>query len=238
MGLGLWVCGCGGSSETDAAGEASVAGETSSGDATGTMTGSDPGVPRPGCGENLLEDPGFEDGSSGVAWDHTSALFGTPICDASCTEDVGANPFSGRWWVWFGGVAQPDIASVQQSVLIPEGNVVLRFRFSVNAASGSGNDVFSVALDGKTLLEISDANAASYGGWRVVEQEIPSYADGGEHRLSFEAVLSGRGLTNFFLDDVELLLCGQEEPGTSGSSSSQSGTTEALATSGADSSSR
>ena len=225
IGLGVLAGGCGdSSSESAVSGSSSGTAELTSTDATTGLTDPDSGAVPPGCGENLLEDPGFEGGSENSAWVDASILFDTPICDANCTDDVGANPFSGSWWVWFGGVAQADSASVRQTVLIPEGSVVLRFGFSVNAGSGTGNDVFSVLLDGEeTLLQVDDRQAGSYAGWRVEELDIPSgYADGAEHELSFEATLAGVGLTSFFVDDVELRLC-EQVTGSSSSSSSSTG---------------
>lgn len=222
VGLGLWVSGCGDSSSELDSTESSLGTADGTSTAPGTSTDDpDTGVAPPGCGDNLLEDPGFEGGAESSVWAPDSALFDTPICDASCTDDVGANPFSGDWWVWFGGVAQADTASVRQTVLIPEGNAIVRFRFSINAASGTGNDVFSVVLDEDTPFQVSDAMVGSYGGWRIVEVDVSSYADGGEHELSFAASLAGVGMTSFFVDDVELLLC--ETEGTSSSSSSSSG---------------
>lgn len=239
-GVGLLASACVGSpSQTATVGSSSGTAESTSAGSTTATDASDTGVAPPGCGENLLGDPGFEDGTPNSVWGEESALFATPVCDAGCTDDVGANPFTGSWWVWFGGVAQPDTARVWQRVVIPEGNAILRFRFSLNAASGTGNDVFSVMLDEETLLEVSDAQAASYGGWRVVEVDIPpSFVDGGEHTLSFGATLSGVGVTNFFLDDVELLLCELDSSSSSSSSSGDDGTTGLSATSSADASGR
>lgn len=241
-GLGLLVSGCvDSSSETDTLGSSSGTANATSADATTSINDSDSGAVPPGCGDNLLEDPGFEGGASNSGWFHDSELFGTPICDSNCTDDIGANPFSGSWWVWFGGVAQPDVASVRQVVLIPQGNAaIVRFRFSLNAASGTGNDLFSVVLDEETIFEdtifmVSDADAASFGGWRVVEEDISRFADGREHVLSFEATLTGVGVTNFFVDDVEVLLCEQDGSSSSDSSSSED-TGAAASTSGADTS--
>ena len=193
---------------------------------------SDTGSLLEGCGENLLADPGFEGGSPNEAWTAESDLFGTPICSVDCTDDVGAGPFVGDWWVWFGGVAQPDNAFVRQTVLIPEGMAMLRFGFSVNAGSGTGNDVFTVSIDEMTQLQIKDTEAESYGGWRLVEADVSSFADGGEHVLSFSASIAGAGVTNFFIDEVELLPCddassssGTTDQGTTGSAEPTSSTT-------------
>ncbi|MBV1859876.1 MAG: hypothetical protein KUG77_15800 [Nannocystaceae bacterium] len=225
IGLELLALGCGGSSSRSAgAGSSSGGADATSSDPGTTHDEADSGLVPPGCGDNLLEDPGFEGGTPNPAWGDESLLFETPICDAGCTDDVGANPFTGSWWVWFGGVARPDTASVSQMVVIPEGNVMLRFGFSLNAGSGTGNDVFSVVLDEDSLLlQVRDTEVGSYGGWRVVELDISSHADGGEHRLVFGASIAGVGVTNFFVDDVELLLCESESSSSSTASSTISG---------------
>lgn len=222
IGLGTLALGCGDSSaETMSASSVSETADATSAAETTSSTGPETGVLPPGCAENLLEDPGFEGGVAGGAWEGASDLFDTPICDSTCTDDVGASPFSGNWWVWFGGVAQPDEASVFQRVTIPEGNATLRFGFSINAGAGTGDDDFSVVIDDTTHLQINDAQAGSYAGWRVVELDVSSAADGEEHTLSFVASITGAGVTNFFVDDVELLLC--EEEGTSSSTSTGAG---------------
>lgn len=190
------------------------AGATSD-DSTTSAGSSESGAALEGCGENLLGDPGFEGGSPNEVWVAESDLFGTPICSIDCTDDVGAGPFVGDWWVWFGGLAQPDTAFVRQSVSIPEGMAMLRFGFSVNAGAGTGNDVFTVSVDEMTQLQITDAEAESYGGWRLVEVDVSSFADGEEHVLSFSASIAGVGVTNFFVDEVELRSC---EDGSSSSS--------------------
>lgn len=187
---------------------------------TVTAGDSDSGGMLDGCGENLLVDPGFEGGSPSDAWMEDSPLFGTPICSASCTEDVGAGPFVGNWWVWFGGVAEADTPSVRQTVVIPDGRAMLRFGFSINAGAGTGNDVFSVRVDEETQIAVSDAEVAAYGGWRIVELDISSFADGGEHTLELSANITGVGVTNFFVDEVELLACDEVSGTSSGGSTS------------------
>ncbi len=223
IGLALFGLGCDSSADGMTSGSVSGTADATSTGQTTSSTGPETGAVAPGCGENLLEDPGFEGGTASEAWDDDSELFGTPICDATCTDDVGANPFTGDWWVWFGGVAQPDTASVRQQVFIPEGNAVLRFGFSVNAGAGTGNDAFVVVVDDdQQQLRVTDAQAVSNGGWRIIELDMSRFADGAEHTLSFEATISGAGVTNFFIDDVELLLC--DDAGSSGGTGTGDGT--------------
>lgn len=218
--------------------EANGGGTTGMGEPASTsvspITAGDP-LPA-GCGDNLLVDPGFEGGVPNAAWEDESSLFGTPICNADCTSDVGAAPLVGDWWVWFGGVAMADNARVAQDVVIPEGQAMLRFGFTVNAASGTGTDVFSVQIDDEVFLLVSDAAAASYVGWRLVELDVSTFADGDEHTVTFSASLSGGGLTSFFLDAVELVPCEAEAASSSGGAASSS-TSVGTSTSATDASS-
>jgi len=142
----------------------------------------------------------------------------------------GANPFVGDWWVWFGGVAMADTPRVRQSVEVPAGQAMLRFGFSVNAGSGTGNDIFTVRLDDENIFIVSDAEAGAYGGWRVIELDVSRYADGSEHTLQFSASTAGAGVTNFFVDEVELLPC--EEPAGSNSSAASSSSSSAGSSTG------
>lgn len=176
---------------------------------------------------NLVVDPGFEAGTEGDAWSPTSLVFITPICDEDCTKDVGARPFSGNHWVWFGGIEEPDTASVRQTVSIAEDAALLRFWFSVNAAADIGQDTFVVSLDGEVLFSASNADGVEYLDYQQVEISIPTLTttEGGTHELVFEASLAGAGLTNFFLDAVSLYGCGDAmTTGSSGSTTMAPGT--------------
>ncbi len=214
-------------SATSPATTASSAGVTSQpADSSG-----DTGVLPEDCEENLLGDPGFELGTPNPSWEEASPLFGSPICDATCTEDVGAGPLSGAWWVWFGGIEMPDTPSVSQEVVVPVGGAVLAFGFSINAAAGGGNDVFTVTLDDETLFIATDDDIVDYGGWQTLLLDVSDFGDGAAHTLRFSGSLTGAGVTNFFVDDVALVSCeapvatssGGFDTGSSGSSSSSGG---------------
>ncbi|MCA9707734.1 MAG: DUF3501 family protein [Myxococcales bacterium] len=83
---------------TSASGTVGTVDDTTSGNPTDTGTDACEGA------ENLVSDPGFEEGSAGTAWTAASVVFETPICDSSCTDEEGAAPYAGDWWVWFGGL--------------------------------------------------------------------------------------------------------------------------------------
>ena len=192
----------------------SVATTSPSESGPGTGDGTDSGVLPPGCSDNLLGDPGFEGGTPNGVWLENSAVFGTPICDASCTEEEGAVPYSGDWWVWFGGIEQQETASVSQQIVISPDQAILQFRFWVNTGAGEGNDTFTVDIDGMNVFLATDLDQATYNSYTLVEVDVSEYADNETHTVSFGAELAGVGLTNFFLDDVLLVSCTEGEGST------------------------
>ena len=184
------------------------------GDDTGETTGGLPGE----CTENLLLDPGFEAGTPSTVWNEDSTLFGTPICDASCTEETGAVPYAGSWWVWLGGVTdQVEVGSVSHTHQLPE-MAYLGFWLWIRSSAGTGDDVFTVTVDGETVFMVVDTDMAEYDEYTHVTVDITPYADGGDHEIAFIGDLAGSGLTSFFLDETSLVSC-VESSGSSGSDS-------------------
>lgn len=191
------------------------------------------------CSENLVLDPGFEAGSPSKVWDEASTTFGTPICDTGCTEDTGVGPYEGDWWAWFGGLEEQEAASLAQSVTIPAAeNALLAFRFAINSTTGTGDDEFSVLIDGSEVFGVTDAEMDDYADYTRVEVDITAFADGAAHTIRFESDHPGHPdtglITNFFLDSVSLVTC--NEGGTeSGDSGSDSTTAADVTTAGSES---
>ncbi len=178
----------------------------------------DTGLPPPAgeCTDNLFADPGFEGGTPNASWDEASELFGTPICDASCTDMPGAGPHGGAFWAWFGGLENAaDFATVAQAVTIPEGDAaVLTFWLQIRSGSGTGNDLFAITIDDAQVFFAADTDMAVYDGYTQVEVDVTDFADGQTHMVYFDADIAGVGLTSYFLDDVSLVSCVDEAPGT------------------------
>ncbi|MCX4244822.1 hypothetical protein [Paraliomyxa miuraensis] len=181
------------------------------------------GGPQGECTDNLVLDPGFEAGTPSEAWNEASELFGTPICDASCTDEPGAEPYSGSWWAWFGGDAdEPDSASLSQSITISPETAHLSFWFQIRSGANTGDDVFMVNLDGQTIFMANDLEMPDFVDYTRVELDVSDWADGGTYELSFESTHLGTGLTSFFLDDVSLVTCTMSEgTGSSGATEGQ-----------------
>ncbi len=187
-------------------------------------TGSDTGNEVCEGSENILSDPSFEMGTPSDAWLESSLIFESPICDENCTEEEGAAPHSGDWWVWFGGLDDmAEEAAVEQVMVVPAGDTAqLSFWFQIRSGSGTGEDVFAVdIIDGETVDTVfmaTDFDMPDFaGGYTRVDLDISDWADGGSYQLRFSASIAGNGLTSFFLDDVEIVSCGEGSTGTAGS---------------------
>ena len=193
---------------TSASGTVGTVDDTTSGNPTDTGTDACEGA------ENLVSDPGFEEGSAGTAWTAASVVFETPICDSSCTDEEGAAPYAGDWWVWFGGLDdEAEMASVEQAITIPTGDTAqLTFRFQIRSGAGTGDDVFLVEMVDADLVDtlwtVTDADMPSYaGGYHRVDVDVTPWADGGTYTLRFSGSIQGSGLTSFFLDEVSVTSC-------------------------------
>jgi hypothetical protein len=194
-------------------------------DGTGDDTDDGTTGPSGECSANLVMDPGFEAGSQGTAWAQASTTFGTPICNADCTDDANAGPFEGEYWAWFGGLEEMEAASLTQSITIPAAeNALLSFRFAINATTGTGDDEFVVTVDGTNVFMVTDAEMDDYADYTHVDVDLTAYADGAAHTIRFESDHPGHPdtglITNFFLDKVSLVTCSASgtDSGDSGSS--------------------
>jgi hypothetical protein len=192
-------------------GDNSISSTNDDGTGTSPTTGdpTDTGDLPDDCDMNLFEDPGFEGGTPSDVWAEASEVFGTPICNAGCSEEQGAEPYAGDWWVWFGGIEQMDTASVSQTIAIDPERAILQFRFWVNAGADAGEDVFYVDIDTENVFMATNADELVYDGYTLVEVDVSDFADGGMHTVTFGAELTGQGLTNFFLDNVLLVSCSE-----------------------------
>jgi uncharacterized repeat protein (TIGR01451 family) len=161
--------------------------------------------------EQLVVDGGFELGAPNPQWSESSTTFGTPLCSASVCGSGGgtALPYAGAWWGWFGGSPYPERASLGQWITIPPGQATLRFRFWIGFGRYNGEDSFRAFIDGIPLLTIREGDARHVYGYRLVEADVSSFADGQAHLLTFESVglAVDNGVTNMSLDEVALSWC-------------------------------
>lgn len=215
---------------------------TTSPETTGTSGDDTTGGFPDDCTDNLVEDGGFEGGTPNAAWEEHSEIFPSLICDASCTEDPGAGPFAGDYFVWFGGLddTQTDVAWVTQDLEIAPTTAFLRFRLAISGHEPqAGDNVFAVELDDETVFMVTDIAQPEYEGYQVVDVDVSAFADGETHTLRFVAEFPGTLLTNFFLDEVELVSCDDEggtSTGTTGTTGDAESSTGVVDDTGTDSS--
>jgi len=179
--------------------------------------------PTGDCSETRIVDGGFEAGTPSSVWTEASAQFGTPICDTGCTEEEGAAPYAGDWFAWFGGVAEAEQASVSQSITLDGDSAYLSFRFEINASAGTGDDVFTVTIDGQTVFMATDLEIENYATYTPITIDVSEFIDGGDHVVALESDHLGTGMSSFFLDEVALVTCDEGgESSSSGSGDSES----------------
>jgi hypothetical protein len=180
-----------------------------------TPTGS-PSSPTPtptpaACGE--IRDGGLENGGlPSIIWIHpqTSTHFGTPVCNNVFCGDGGgtAPPRSGLYWVWFGGVAGPEIATLGQDVRFPlGGSAALHFWMRIGMVNPPFTDVLNLRVDGAIVQSYAEpATAETDYSERVID--LSAFADGGLHNIEFEYLGPTNQIGSFAVDDVSLVASG------------------------------
>jgi hypothetical protein len=150
--------------------------------------------------ECYVQDPGFEAGTPNPNWDEYSDTYDSPIWFFNPLYP-GANPHSGSWWAWFGGVLSRESGWVQQNVTFPAARTAtLDFYLEIPDAATPG--YLKVLLDGNLLFEATEADAYLYPDYALVSIDVSVYADGGSHLLRFESTTEAGDYTNFFVDDI------------------------------------
>ncbi|NJN48270.1 MAG: hypothetical protein HC808_19335 [Candidatus Competibacteraceae bacterium] len=126
----------------------------------------------------------------------------------SCGLGGGSGPRSGAWWLWLGGTSVVETGSVDQTLQIPTAtSATLKFYLEIPIANNTG--LMNVKIDGTTVFSVTQADAPSYPTYTEVTVDIGAFADGGMHTLRFESTTQpGSDVTNFFVDDITIELCG------------------------------
>lgn len=167
-----------------------------------------------GCADFVL-DGGLEAGAGGGVWTEFSSNFTTPLCNAAgCGLGGGTGPNSGTWWAWFGGLGGAiEQGSLIQSVTIPSNatSADLSFftEYPVCDSVGGSLDVFFVILGSDTLYQTTGADIdCGVVGYQQRTYNVLSAATGNPTNLEFNSTTFGTGgPTNFFVDDVALVVC-------------------------------
>ncbi|MEM8998402.1 MAG: hypothetical protein AAGF23_26695, partial [Acidobacteriota bacterium] len=152
-------------------------------------------------------DGGLEQGTPSASWSESSTTLGTPICDATCNPRDFA-PRTGDFAAWFGGVPGVEDSSIAQMVTLPVDQTALSFWLRAQLCDGVSANVDNLRLeiDGVPVLTF-DENSSLCGAQSYSRQiaDISQWADGGIHEVAFRFSGFGPGITNFFVDDIEIL---------------------------------
>lgn len=170
------------------------------------------GPATPSCTPaQLITDGGLEAADPGTGanpnWTSTSAGFGTAICTSgTCPDDAGtALPRGGSAWAWFGGTANAETSSLQQSVSIPSGNPrFLNFFLRRGFVSTPFDATLRVQVDGATV-QTFDEPITPEGAYVQRTVDLSAFANGAAHTIRFDYVNpAGSGKSNFVVDDISL----------------------------------
>ncbi|MCP4537560.1 MAG: hypothetical protein GY832_10470 [Chloroflexi bacterium] len=154
-----------------------------------------------GGGGDVIQDGGFELGTPNPHW--------TEYSQNGWDLIAMDNPRTGSYSVWQGGDTD-EITELTQTLTIPNGTATLSF-WLVIGVEGSGSDAddwMTVDIDGNQLFSITGADGASYGDYTEVTIDVSAYADGGSHVLHFNSSNDAATYSNFFVDDVALIVAG------------------------------
>jgi cysteine-rich repeat protein len=162
----------------------------------------------PATGTKLVKDPGFEAGTPNPVWAAASTNAGSPLCTINdCGFGGGTGPRTGNWWAWFGGVETGfEEGSVSQSVVITTTATTLTFALDQPLCNGA-EDFLEVTVDGNLVFGTDGASVlCGAQGYSTQSANISAFADGAPHALEFhsQTFATNEGITNFFVDDVEL----------------------------------
>lgn len=165
---------------------------------------------------SVLVDGGFETGGiPNTFWNpETSTNFGTPLCTASCTTGGGtAPPRTGAFWAWFGGIAVvagnpvAETATLGQTVTLQTGNAHLNFFMRIGAVNTPFADVLNVRVDGAIVASFPEPTVAQ-GAYSLRSINLTAFANGAAHAILFEYIHpADGGLSNYVVDDVEVVTC-------------------------------
>jgi cysteine-rich repeat protein len=158
---------------------------------------------EPQAGSEIIRDGSFEQQGLERAWRVTFDDY-SPVYRYFESTEAGP-PSDGVYYLWFGGVAEEEAASVSQVVVIPETATELTFDLLVGLCD-SEEDYMEVLIDDTTIFSTGACSVSGddYARERV---DISPFADGSRHTLEFrsEIFANNGGASNFFVDQVSML---------------------------------
>ena len=156
-----------------------------------------------GCTE-LVQDGGFEGG--GLVWQQSSAG------DYDLISDY--NPRTGELGAYLAGIDNAD-DRLSQQVVLPAGASTLRAWWSMATSEDDAEafDKMTVSLrrpDGSLVADLVtlDNTDPAYA-WEEIAINLTPYA-GQTVILQFAATTDGTNITDFYLDDISVVVCGMD----------------------------
>ena len=191
---------------SNAGGERSGAITISGQSFTGTHT-----ITQSGQATNLIQNSGFESGNT--VWIQESGPYN--IIMQSSETPVSAH--NGSWLTWFGGYSNAsDVLYQQITISSWATQAYVQFWYYIATQETSGQiDIMTVEIrrnSDNTLLKTlkTFSNLDSTSGWVQSQQFDVTEFIGQTIRLRFAATLNATNNTNFFIDDVTLMVTSVE----------------------------
>jgi len=180
-----------------------------------TLTIIEDDSPKPDITDGGFEllGPQLEITQENPVWHEVSKINGTPICGPYTGCGLHTEAHAGDGHAWFGAnindpelnevnILELEIASIEQTVIIPTQATILSFWLKMPQASELETDFIQVRIDKNDIFRVTGTEAANYQEYTKVSLDISRYADNGVHTIAF---YSESKLAVFFVDDVELI---------------------------------
>jgi cysteine-rich repeat protein len=163
-----------------------------------SYTCSEPLAPQ--TGSELVRDGSFEHTALEDVWKITYEDY-NPVY--LYTDSDAPPPSDGLYYLWFGGVAEQESASVSQIITIPTTASTLTFDLLVGACD-SDQDRMEVLIDRTPVFTTTPCTVTD--DYEPQSVDISQFADGDRHTLQFRSrVFAANGdLSSFFVDRVSL----------------------------------
>lgn len=154
----------------------------------------------PLLGDNVVQNPGFENGPDGT-WTESSTNFGGTGSLIYLGADSPVAAYEGDWLAWLGGT-DDEVSRLDQTIDIPA-NAQLRFYYAMGSADQCGWDFFRIFVGSDEIytFDLCQENATSV--WEAVTLDLSAFG-GQRQTLRFEVTLDSSLNSNLFLDNVSV----------------------------------
>jgi hypothetical protein len=160
-----------------------------------------------------IVDGSFEayDDAATSGWAQFSTTYGTPLCDAACTNGTNL-AYDGAIWSWFGGADEgtEELGSLSQQALIPAGTdaTITFWAWVIGGPGIPASEHVDFYIDGQILAGVSSADSLEFAQWTEVTVDVSAFADGDAHTLGFNGYANAG--SNIFIDAVTLTVDGTQ----------------------------